>query len=135
MIIRKTLQIAIIVFFSMNLFSAGAVADSGCRKECCTAVVKCDQDQITGTIEASMPHGCCSKTQDIPCDLKRGISHNILDANILDVRWKDNHSFIVISTNLYPSGNHTFNHFSQQFFMGMSTQSTPIYIQNLSLLC
>ncbi len=135
MITRKTFQIVIVVLFSLSLFSTGAVANSGCEKACCMTVVKYDHGQVAGTNTASMSHGCCSKTNDIPCELEKGKDYKIIDANILNTRLEDDHTFIVIITNHYPYNNYSSNHFSQELFTEASARSAPIYLQNLSLIC
>ena len=83
----------------------------------------------------AIAQGCCSKTNDIPCELERGVDYNILDANILNTRLEDDHTFIVIITNHYPYNNYSSNHFSKQLFTEASARSAPIYLQNLSLIC
>jgi len=134
MVTRKALQIAIVVLFSLSLFSAGAVANSGYGKACCMAAVKCYHGQVAGTNAASMPHGCCSETKDIPCDLERGIVYSMPEANILNVRVEDHHPCMVIIATNDLSGNYTFNNFIQQLFTEASARSAPIYLQTLSLL-
>ena len=135
MVTRKALQIAIVMLFSLGLFSTGAVANSVCGKACCMAAVKYDHGQVAGTNAASMPQGCCSETKDIPCDLKRGIVYSMPEASILNVRVEDHHPCIVIIATNDLSGNYTFNTFIQQLFTEASARSTPIYLQNLSLIC
>lgn len=134
MVTRKTLQIAIAMLFSLGLFSTGAVANSVCGKACCMAAVKYDHGQVAVANAASMPHGCCSETKDIPCDLERGIVYSIPEANILNVRVENHHPCMVIIATNDLSGNYTFNNFIQQLFTEAPARSAPIYLQTLSLL-
>lgn len=135
MVARKAIHIAVVALFSLGLFSSGAVANVDCGKACCMAGVKGDHAQVTGTHTTAMPQGCCSKTQDTPCNLKKGISDHLFDANILDIRGKDDPSFMVMIAANDFSGDHFFNHIFQQTFTEASARSAPIYLQTLSLLC
>ncbi len=133
--IHHTLRIILVLLLSMSIFAAGPAANADCGNVCCGDSAAWNFDSATGDGPNHMSVGCCSGIQEIPCGLgKSRVSElpkittsgraNTLESSgilfILEDRLCDNYSHRVLGP---------------QFDAKVPNRSSPIYLENLALLC
>jgi hypothetical protein len=132
---KKVFCIFMVLIFSLSLFASGAFARAVCDREQCKhhrlegsqTTVK-DSSALEGT-------DCCTGSQNDPCDLEKGKALELHDCTLSFARADkvDPSDVIVIKTD-YVSDGFSFRTFGPLSRSGVTTKSTPIFIQNTSLI-
>jgi len=126
---RKSIKILATLFLLLNVFANSALA------EVCFCGNTCLHSFQTKTKANSLFHLRCSGNLCKSCDLEKGkifkaanSTNKALDTKIFDT------ALIIFAQIDYPSIYHTLEDFDS-FYTCKIIVSSPIYIQNLSILC
>lgn len=134
-IIRKVLCVSLVLFLIYSPFAMAAEIPSVCKSECC---MKADMRDHGGSMDSKLTAlalGCCSSSQDHPCDFEKSRHVDISSVIMLRVRMNqpDLQFFIAVANDVFfetPSK----KGFGGQFYSRALPISAPIYLYNLSLL-
>jgi hypothetical protein len=132
---KKVSCIFMVLIFGLSLFASGAFARAVCDKEHCKHH-NLEGSQTTVKANSALKGvDCCTGSQNGPCDLEKGQALELHDCTLSFARADkvDPSDVIVIKTN-YVSDGFSFRTFGPLSRSGVTTKSTPIYIQNASLI-
>ena len=135
-IIRKVLCVSLVLFLIHSPFATAAMVTSDCKIECC---MKADMRDHGGSIDSkltALASGCCSDSQDHPCDFEKSRNFDVSGVIMLRVRVNqpDLQFFIAVANDVFfetPAKKGS----GGQFHSRTLPRSEPIYLYNLSLLC
>lgn len=135
-IIRKVLCVSLVLFLIHSPFATAAEVTSDCKNECC---MKADIRDHGGSIDSKLTAldvGCCSGSQDHPCDFEKSSNVDVSGVIMLRVRVDrpDLQFFIAVANDAFFE-NPVKKSFGGQFHSRVLPRSAPIYLFNLSLLC
>ena len=135
-IIRKILCVSLVLFLIYSPFAMAAEVPSVCKKESC---MKADMRGHGGSIDSkltALASGCCSDSQDHPCNFEKSSNVHVSGVIMLRVRvdQPDLQFFIAVANDVF------FENPAQmgsggQFHSRTLPRSAPIYLYNLSFLC
>jgi hypothetical protein len=134
-ITRKVLCVSLVLFLIHAPFATAAEIPSVCKSECC---MKADMRVHGSSIDSkltSLDVGCCSGTQDHPCDLGKSRHVDVSGVIMLRVRvdQPDLQFFIAEPNDVFfgtPAKKGSGGHLHSRVL----PRSAPIYLYNLSLL-
>ena len=134
-IIRKVLFVSLVLFLINAPFAMTAEVPSVCKSECC---MKADMRDHGGSIDSkltALAFGCCSGSQDHPCDFEKSRNFDVSGVIILRVRVdQPNLQFFIAAANDVFFETPAKKGFGSQLHSRVLPRSAPIYLYNLSLL-
>lgn len=134
-IIRKVLCVSLVVFLIHSPFAMAAEVPSVCKSECC---MKADMKGHGGSIDSKLTAlalGCCSSSQDHPCDFEKSRNVDVSGVIMLRVRVdQPNLQFFIAAANDVYFETPAKKGFGGQLHSRVLPRSAPIYLYNLSLL-
>ncbi len=131
MITRKSFSIALILLLVLNLF----VMDSSISDQRCKCTNNSDGQGFNAKA-VSISHGCCSRTQVIPCNLQRDQIQDMPKSFISVLRLERHKpANIIVALTSDIIENHKSKSYSAQHIGRAIAISAPIYLQNFPLLC
>lgn len=131
---RKSFSSALIIFLSLSFLATPGFSYSDCGKKCCCASnmtamnhTTIHPDQIKGN--------CCSEAAKLPCGLKKSRAFELRMCAVSNARAKSNgFANTAVHVKDFFSGNMGFEYNCVWFSANTFLQSSPIYLQHLSLL-
>ena len=130
----KGICVVLTLVLTASLFAAGAAAEPGCGKKCCTQNNQMNLHHSHGQLKPSSPDGC-NGTATVPCDLKTG-QFSELPEFILGSATSSPLSSIG-PTNFetdFLSDHHGSGNYEVYQQTRRKGRSAPIYLRNLSFL-
>ncbi|MGB2689894.1 MAG: hypothetical protein WBC36_13005 [Desulfobacterales bacterium] len=135
-IIRKILCVSLVLFLIYSPFAMAAEVPSVCENKCC---IKADTRGHGGSIDSkltALASGCCSDSQDHPCNFEKRPNFDVSGVIMLSVRVdQPDLQFFIAEVNDVFFENPAKKGFGGQFHSRALPRSAPIYLYNLSLLC
>ena len=134
---RKVLQIGLIVFFGVSLFSSGSMAGACAGGYICVSCGMHGPAHIKEGVSAPIvPHACHSGTESSPCDYKNTRALGSLHFVTVTVRLDRQDAYDTgIATGGKLPGNQVSNICMPLFFSDAAIKAPPLYLLNLSMLC
>jgi hypothetical protein len=131
---QKLLSFVLVVFLSVSFLAAAGFSYSDCGRNCCCAS-NMTAPHHTGTPPAQIKGNCCPEAAAVPCGLKKSQDFELLVCAISAARAETNSAAV---TAAYLKGSFSsdigFKHNRERLSASNSLQSSPIYLQHLSLL-
>jgi hypothetical protein len=131
---RKSLSMVLVIFLSLSFLATPGFSYSDCGKNCC-----CSSNMTalhhTATHPAQINGNCCPEVAALPCGLKKSQNFELPMCAISAGRAETNSSAdaaVSIKAPFY--SNIGFKHNRVWLSAGTFFQSSPIYLQHLSLL-
>jgi hypothetical protein len=135
-IIRKILCVSLVLFLIHSPFATAAEVPSVCENECCIKADTRDHGVSVDSKLTALASGCCSDSQDHPCNFEKSSNVHVSGVIMLRVRvdQPDLQFFIAVANDVFFE-NPAQMGFGGQFHSRTLPRSAPIYLYNLSLLC
>lgn len=130
---RKPLSFTLVIFLSLSFFTATGFSNSDCGKSCCCSF-SMERTHFSIKDHAQFNGNCCSKAAVYPCGFNSSPRFEIPMCTISVVRAGTNSStstVVNMSDSFYTNKIHKHNGF--WLADKPSVQSSPIYLQHLSL--
>ena len=131
---RKSLSLVLVIFLSLSFLVAPGFSYSDCGKNCCCSS---NMTAMHHTVNhtAQIKGNCCPEVAALPCGLKKSQSFELPMCAISTARAE---TFSSADTAAFIKGpfysNIGFNHNRVWLSANTFLQSSPIYLQHLSLL-
>jgi hypothetical protein len=134
-IIRKVLCVSLVLFIIYGPLAMAAEASSVCISKCCMKAAMRDHGGSIDSKLTALNVGCCSGTQDHPCDFEKSRHVDVSGVIMLRVRvdQPDLQFFIAEPNDVFfgtPAKKGSGGHLHSRVL----PRSAPIYLYNLSLL-
>jgi len=132
---RKAFCVSLALLICLSLFTTWGSASADCGKRCCKGSVTWDYDPPAGAKADYLPLGCCAETHEIPCGFAKSQPSDLpkyITAIRIEAHDSSGTIFIIDDTlfdNYYAKG------FGLRLHAMVPTRHSPIYLENLSLLC
>ncbi len=136
-LLRKIIACLLIIMCGINFISATAGAVDRCVSQsycCCDSMAVVNYGLITA--DDSVENGCCSSSENIPCNIDKDYAPDAQDCIISTVRENLLNAdglitFVIGETPLLQPFKEIIT--TNQFCI--TTDPTPIYLQNLTFIC
>jgi len=130
----KTVSLVLAFLLGLSLFGTSAFSYSDCGKSCC-CLINMQGMHHSVEVQARLVKNCCSTVSSYPCGLQSKQRIELPACNLSGVR-ADNHNHaerMVVSRTIISPDNFS-SYLSPWCCAQKITQSSPLYLQNRSLL-
>jgi hypothetical protein len=130
----KSLSSVLVIFLSLSFLATPGFSYSACGKNCCCSSNMTAMKHTT-THPAQIKGNCCPEAAAIPCGLKKSRSFELPMCAVSNAR-AESHGSANTAAHIKDSffGNIGFEHNRVWLSANTFLQSSPIYLQHLSLL-
>ena len=127
----RTFRVLIVLFLTLGIFASSVMAETCFCGEACSHVFQKNVKK-----KVSFPfHNHCVGTHCKSCNFEDGQTLKAANSSPPTGNLKTlDTSFIIFIGTDYHANNHIFNGFCPRIYTGIKVQSSPAYLQNLSLL-
>jgi hypothetical protein len=133
--IHNVLRISLVMLLSMGIFTTGLAANADCVKMCCRDSAAGNFDSVTEDGANHMSFGCCSGIQENPCGLPKSQVADFPKYTTAG-RTDTNTSYSILFILEGRLSDSCFNRvLGLRYDTTVPTRSSPVYLENLALLC